>query len=63
MKIVVDWEICESNALCMAEAPEVFQMQPDDTLKVLQEEPDEALRTKVQAAVHACPKQAIHLVD
>lgn len=63
MKVIVDWEICESNALCMTEAPEVFQMQPDDTLKVLQEEPDESQRQKVQAAVHACPKQAIQIQD
>lgn len=47
----------------MTEAPEVFQMQPDDTLKVLQEEPDESQRQKVQAAVHACPKQAIQIQD
>ncbi|OJZ76103.1 ferredoxin [Mycobacterium paraffinicum] len=63
MKVVVDWEICESNALCMAEAPEVFEMQPDDTMKVLQEEPDESLRAKVVAAAHACPKQAIRIRD
>lgn len=63
MKIVVDWEICESNAMCMDEAPEVFEMQSDDTLKVLQEEPDESLRQKVQAAAHACPKQAIRIED
>jgi ferredoxin len=63
VKIVVDWEICESNALCMAEAPEVFEMQPDDTLKVLQDQPDESLRKKVEAAAHACPKQAIHILD
>lgn len=63
MKVVVDWEICESNALCMNEAPEVFEMQPDDTLKILQEEPDESLREKVKAAAHACPKQAIQIRD
>ncbi len=63
MKIVVDWEICESNALCSVEAPEIFEMQPDDTLTVLQEEPDESLRKKVTAAAHACPKQAINIRD
>ena len=63
MKVVVDWEICESNALCMNAAPEVFEIQPDDTLKILQEEPDESLREKVKAAAHACPKQAIQICD
>ncbi|MEW5810361.1 MAG: ferredoxin [Actinomycetota bacterium] len=63
MKVIVDWEICESNALCMAEAPEVFEMQADDTLTLLQEEPPESLRDKVTAAAHACPKQAIQIRD
>lgn len=63
MRVVVDWDLCESNGLCMAAAPEVFQLQDDDTLLILQETPDESLRDKVSAAVHACPKMAISLKD
>ena len=63
MRVVVDWDLCESNGLCMAAAPEVFELQDDDTLMVLQETPDEALRSKVVDAVNACPKQAITLQD
>lgn len=63
MRVVVDWDLCESNALCMAAAPEVFQLQDDDTLLILQETPDESLRDKVKSAIHACPKQAISLQD
>jgi ferredoxin len=47
----------------MAAAPEVFQLQDDDTLLILKETPDESLRDKVKNAVHACPKQAISLQD
>jgi ferredoxin len=47
----------------MAAAPEVFELQDDDTLMILQETPDEALRAKVVDAVNACPKQAITLQD
>ncbi len=63
MRVVVDWDLCESNALCMAAAPEVFELQDDDTLLVLQETPDESLRAKVEAAVRNCPKRAISLAD
>ena len=63
MRVVVDWDLCESNGLCMAAAPEVFELQDDDTLMILQETPDEALRVKVVDAVRACPKQAITLQD
>ena len=63
VRVVVDWDLCESNGLCMAAAPEVFQLQDDDTLLILQETPEESLRDKVKNAAHACPKQAISLQD
>lgn len=59
MRVVVNFDLCESNALCMAEAPEVFEVRDDDFLYVLQEEPPEELRAKVEAAASACPKSAI----
>lgn len=61
MKIIVDYDLCEANAVCMAEAPEVFQVDDDDNLNVLDESPPEALRQKVEAAVRLCPKQALKL--
>lgn len=59
MRVVVDFDLCESNAVCMAVAPEVFEVRDDDFLYVLQEEPDESLRSKVEDAAARCPKQAI----
>jgi ferredoxin len=61
MRVVVDYDLCESNALCMAAAPEVFEVRDDDFLYVLQENPPEELRAKL--AVQRCPKQAITLED
>lgn len=63
MRVVVDWDLCESNALCMAAAPEVFEVRDDDLLYVLQEEPPEELREKVEKAVRSCPKTALSIVD
>ena len=59
MRIVVDYDLCESNALCMTAAPEVFEVRDDDFLYVLQDEPSEELRAKVEEAVRRCPNQAI----
>jgi ferredoxin len=59
VKVVVDYDLCESNAICMGIAPEVFEVRDDDNLYVLQEEPPEGLRPKVEEAVRRCPKQAI----
>jgi ferredoxin len=63
VRVVVDFDRCESNAVCMGVAPEVFEVRDDDFLYVLQEEPPEPLRAKVEEAVRLCPKQAISLVD
>jgi ferredoxin len=63
MRVVVDYDLCESNALCMAAAPEVFEVRDDDFMYVLQDNPPENLRAKVEEAVQRCPKQAIKLED
>ena len=63
MKVVVDFDLCESNAVCMAIAPEVFEVRDDDFLYVLNENPGPDLDAKVREAVERCPKQAITLED
>ena len=59
MKVAVDFDKCQSNALCMAAAPEVFEVRDDGFLYVLDESPPEELRAKVEEAALACPVQAI----
>jgi ferredoxin len=59
VRIVVDYDLCESNAQCMAVAPEVFEVRDDNFLYVLVDEPSEDLRPKVEKAAAVCPKQAI----
>ena len=61
MKVVVDFDKCKSNAVCMGAAPEVFEVRDDNFLYILQEEPPEELRGKVEEAVATCPTGAISL--
>lgn len=63
MKVIVDFDLCESNAVCMAIAPEVFEVRDDDYLYVLQESPPPELHERVREAAERCPKQAISLED
>ena len=63
MRVIVDMSQCESNALCMGVAPDVFQVDDDDNLTVLNETPDESARERVLEAVRVCPKQAISIVE
>lgn len=59
MKVSVDFDLCESNALCEALAPEVFELDDDDYLVVKQEEVGESDVEAVRRAVAACPRAAI----
>jgi ferredoxin len=61
MRIVVDYSRCGSQGLCEMEAPELFEIQEDGLLKVLDEEPSEHQRTEAEAAVIACPNRALSL--
>ncbi len=62
-KIEVDWGLCESNGVCMGIIPEVFQLEDDDTLTVLQPEVTPETEDKVREAVRQCPRQAISITE
>lgn len=62
-RVVVDYDLCESNAICMQVVPEVFEVRDDDFLYVLNETPGDDLRGKVDEAVQRCPKQAISVAE
>jgi len=63
MRVVVDLELCEGNAVCSNVAPEVFVVGDDDLARVKVDPVPEALRTKVETAVRRCPRQALALKD
>jgi ferredoxin len=63
MRVKVDFDLCESNAVCMSLVPEVFEVRDDDFLYVLNENPPEELRSRLEEAVRSCPKAAISLED
>jgi ferredoxin len=63
VRIFVDRDLCESNAVCMGIAPEVFEVREDDFLYVLNEHPPSELHDRVREAVERCPKQAISLEE
>jgi ferredoxin len=63
MRVVVDLNRCEANAICMGIAPEVFELDDDDELHVLQEHPDPSLHEQTREAARQCPRQAIAIHD
>lgn len=67
MKVVVDLDLCQGHSVCLAEAPEVFdvieQAEGYPQVKVLLENPPEALRRKVMNAVQYCPNNVITVLE
>ncbi len=62
MRVVVDTDRCEGNAVCMKVCPEVFEVRDDDRAYVLVREVPPDLEAKVEAAVQRCPRQALMIV-
>jgi ferredoxin len=59
MKISVDRSLCEANALCVAFAPAVFELDDDEDLVVRAGEVPANEVERVSQAVTACPKNAL----
>ena len=63
MKVTVDRDLCEGHARCVEAAPAVFEIDDDDEMHILNENPGEEQRRGIEAAVANCPRQALSLKD
>ncbi|HTW14882.1 MAG TPA: ferredoxin [Nocardioides sp.] len=64
MRVVADLGLCQGHQMCTGEAPEVFGFDDDaDLVTVLQEHPDESLRSDVTSAVKYCPAMALSIEE
>jgi ferredoxin len=62
MQVIVDPDVCQAHGDCVVAAPEVFDLgDEDDIVTVIQPEPPEELRFKVERAAHDCPVSAIRI--
>ena len=59
IRVVVDREICQDHGQCVFAAPQVFELDEEGKLVVLQDEVEESLRDNVEEAADVCPVQAI----
>ena len=63
MRVVVDRDLCESNGVCMGIIPEVFDLDDQDYLHILQDEVTPENERQIKEAVRQCPRQAIFIRD
>ena len=63
MKVQVDFDLCESNALCEALAPATFELGDDDALRILDDRVSDDNVDTIERAVASCPRSAIRIAD
>ncbi|MVU80701.1 ferredoxin [Nocardia sp. ET3-3] len=61
MKIVVDRSRCTGLGICEAIAPEVFEVDDNGELVLLQEDITEEQLARVEKAIEGCPTAALKL--
>lgn len=63
MKVTIDRTLCEDNAICVGVAPEVFGLDDNSHMVLLDDTPSEEVHAKVVEAAMLCPVQAILLEE
>ncbi|MBC3191095.1 ferredoxin [Pseudonocardia sp. C8] len=63
MRIVLDESKCSGLGMCEAEAPDLFEVQDDGSLRVLDDRPPEDQYEVARAACDACPTEALSIVE
>ena len=63
MKVTVDRDLCEANAICAGLVPEVFDVDDSDELHIRVDEVPPGLADGVRRAVNSCPKTALRLAE
>ena len=61
MKVRVDTDVCEANAVCAGLVPDVFDVDEEDNLHILRPDVPEALSAAVRHAVRRCPRAALSI--
>ena len=59
----MDTTLCEANAVCAELVPEVFFVDEDDELTILNAEVPPELADRVREAVRSCPRMALQLEE
>ncbi|BBZ15617.1 ferredoxin [Mycobacterium branderi] len=61
VELTVDADVCEANAVCVGIAPELFALDDEDALQILEVRPQHDMLERARQAVDSCPKRALRL--
>lgn len=63
LRITADLGLCEGYANCMVAAPDVFTVDDEGVVVLLQEQVSEDQRAEVLQAVESCPVRALAVTE
>ncbi len=58
MKVKIDPELCTGDEICVQLCPEVFEMQEDKAIVIMNDVPKD-LQDSVRESADSCPSEAI----
>jgi ferredoxin len=61
MKVAIDWDRCEGHGQCALVAPEVFQLDDEDSVQIIDDAVARTAVSVLEDAVAMCPAVAISL--
>lgn len=61
LSVVADLNACQGYVCCVIEAPEIFDVDDDGKVRVLQVNPSGDQQSELAAAVRSCPARALSL--
>lgn len=62
-RIQIDLDLCQGHGVCESEAPELFEVNRDRKVDLLDEHPGDVQRRAAELAVKYCPTHALSIVD
>lgn len=63
IQVKVNLRICEGFANCVVAAPDLFDLDDDDKVIILEEKLDGGERARVEEAIRTCPVNALTIAD
>jgi len=63
IQLKVNLRICEGFANCVVAAPDLFDLDDDDKVILLEEKVDGSERARVEEAIRTCPVNALTIAD
>jgi ferredoxin len=60
-QVAVDYDLCEANGICVGIAPEVYDLDDDDNLHLVETDVTAANESRIQQTIDSCPRNALRI--